>query len=216
MNGSFIIQKCPSTYQRLVDPIFEGQIGRNLDAYVDDMAIKSKMEQDFLKDIEETLMASKRAQKTELCSDENWPLHWYMPARRLRRYFQGHGIKARIPNKGAPNSKAVPNPKEASESSKGKEEQIIPDPQTKADVWKLYTDGASSDYGSGAGLILIDLEGVEYSYALRLNFNNSNNDAKYESLLAGLRIATGMKVKNIQAVMDSKLVASQVKGSYEA
>ncbi|GJR78604.1 hypothetical protein Tco_0149389 [Tanacetum coccineum] len=40
-----------------------------------------------------------------------------------------------------------------------------------------------------AGLILIDPEGAEYSYALRFNFANSNNDAKYEALLAGLRIA---------------------------
>ncbi|GJX64920.1 hypothetical protein Tco_0299263 [Tanacetum coccineum] len=34
----------PITYQRLVDIIFEGQIGRNLEAYVDDMVIKSKTE----------------------------------------------------------------------------------------------------------------------------------------------------------------------------
>ncbi|GJS24523.1 reverse transcriptase domain-containing protein [Tanacetum coccineum] len=44
--------------------------------------------------------------------------------------------------------------------------------------------GASNEYGFGAGLILIDPEGAEYSYALRLNFANSNNDAEYEALLA--------------------------------
>ncbi|GJT76400.1 reverse transcriptase domain-containing protein [Tanacetum coccineum] len=36
-------------------------------------------------------------------------------------------------------------------------------------IWKLYTDGASSYDGSGAGLMLISLEGKEYTYALRLN-----------------------------------------------
>ncbi|GKF16799.1 reverse transcriptase domain-containing protein, partial [Tanacetum coccineum] len=45
---------------RLVDTIFEGQIGRNLEAYVDDMVIKSKTEQDLLKDIEETLLTLKK------------------------------------------------------------------------------------------------------------------------------------------------------------
>ncbi|GJS13292.1 reverse transcriptase domain-containing protein [Tanacetum coccineum] len=60
------------------------------------------------------------------------------------------------------------------------------------------------------------LDVVEYSYTLRLNFYNSNNDAEYEALLAGLRIAKEMQVKDIHAFVDSKLVASQVEGSYEA
>ncbi|GKD45430.1 reverse transcriptase domain-containing protein, partial [Tanacetum coccineum] len=80
---------------------------------------------------------------------------------------------------------------------------------------KLYTDEASNEHGSGAGLILIDLKGTEYSYALRLNFPNSNNDAEYEALLAGLRIATKMKVEKMHAFVDSKLVANQVEGSYK-
>ncbi|GJS86690.1 reverse transcriptase domain-containing protein [Tanacetum coccineum] len=86
---------------------------------------------------------------------------------------------------------------------------------TKTDIWKLYTNEGSNEHGSGAGLILIDLEGAEYSYALRLNFANSN-DAEYEALLAGLRIAAKMKVEKMHAFVDLKLVASQVEGSYEA
>ncbi|GKE77924.1 reverse transcriptase domain-containing protein, partial [Tanacetum coccineum] len=65
-------------------------------------------------------------------------------------------------------------------------------------------------------LILIDPEGAEYSYALRLSFANSNNDAEYEVLLAFFRIAAKIKVENMHAFVDSKLVASQVEGSYEA
>ncbi|GKC28466.1 reverse transcriptase domain-containing protein [Tanacetum coccineum] len=61
-----------------------------------------------------------------------------------------------------------------------------------------------------AGRILIDPKGVEYSYALWLDFSNSNKDAEYEALLEGLRIATWMKVKKMQAFVDSKLVASQI------
>ncbi|GKF07566.1 putative ribonuclease H-like domain-containing protein, partial [Tanacetum coccineum] len=75
-------------------------------------------------------------------------------------------------------------------------------PLDKTNLWKLYTDGASNDHGSGAGLILIDPEGTEYSYAIRLNFTNSNNDAEYEALLAGLRIAVRMKVEKIHAFVD--------------
>ncbi|GJS70905.1 reverse transcriptase domain-containing protein [Tanacetum coccineum] len=83
-------------------------------------------------------------------------------------------------------------------------------------AWRLYTDGASNNEGSGVGLILIAPDDVKYSYALHLNFSNSNNDVEYEALLAGLRIAKEMQVKDIHAFVDSKLVASQVEGSYEA
>nr|GEX88595.1 hypothetical protein [Tanacetum cinerariifolium] len=82
-------------------------------------------------------------------------------------------------------------------------------------AWRLYTDGASNNRGSGVGLILIAPNDVEYSYALHLNFSNSNNKAKYEALLAGLRIATKMQVKEIYAFVDSKLIASQLEGFYE-
>ncbi|GJX55289.1 reverse transcriptase domain-containing protein [Tanacetum coccineum] len=60
---------------------------------------------------------------------------------------------------------------------------------------------------------LIAPDDVEYSYALRLNFSNSNNEAEYEALLAGLRIAKEMQVRDIHAFVDSKLVASQSRES---
>nr|GFB14747.1 reverse transcriptase domain-containing protein [Tanacetum cinerariifolium] len=44
----------------------------------------------------------------------------------------------------------------------------------------------------------------------------SNNEAEYKALIAGLQIATQMGVKNIQANVDSKLVANQVLGTYVA
>ncbi|GJX35506.1 reverse transcriptase domain-containing protein [Tanacetum coccineum] len=58
--------------------------------------------------------------------------------------------------------------------------------------------------------------GVEFTYALRFEFNTSNNEAEYEALLAGLRIAEKMGVKNLEAKVDSHLVANQVNGSYVA
>ncbi|GJR82624.1 hypothetical protein Tco_0153409 [Tanacetum coccineum] len=36
-----------ATYQRLVAKVFESQIGRNMEAYVDDMVIKSMDEEDM-------------------------------------------------------------------------------------------------------------------------------------------------------------------------
>ncbi|GJW28902.1 reverse transcriptase domain-containing protein [Tanacetum coccineum] len=55
--------------------------------------------------------------------------------------------------------------------------------------WVLFTDGSSCIDGSRAGLIITNPEGMEFTYALRFRFNATNNDAEYESLIAGLRIA---------------------------
>ncbi|GJZ32019.1 reverse transcriptase domain-containing protein [Tanacetum coccineum] len=82
--------------------------------------------------------------------------------------------------------------------------------------WGLYNDRASNIEGVWFWLILIAPDDVGISYVLRLNFSNSNNDAEYEALLAGLRISKEMRVKDIHDFVDSKLVASQVEGSYEA
>ncbi|GJT23751.1 reverse transcriptase domain-containing protein [Tanacetum coccineum] len=50
----FGLKNAGATYQRLVDSAFQAQLGRNLEAYVDDMVIKSKTEQDMIIDIAET------------------------------------------------------------------------------------------------------------------------------------------------------------------
>ncbi|GJR71640.1 reverse transcriptase domain-containing protein [Tanacetum coccineum] len=156
-------------------------------------------------------------------------------ARRLRRYFQAHPIKVITDS---PIGQVLNNSGASGRLAKWAVElgaygityvpdnprvEDIPEPlKARGDltpglrVWRLYTDGASNNEGSGAGLILIAPDGVEYSYTLRLNFSNSNNDAEYEALLAGLRIAKEMRVRDIHALVDSKLVASQVEGSYEA
>ncbi|XP_071691283.1 uncharacterized protein [Rutidosis leptorrhynchoides] len=93
--------------------------------------------------------------------------------------------------------------------------QIIT-PPVEIKEWKLFTDRASSSAGSGAGLMLINPEGQEFTYALHFEFNTTNNEAEYEALLAGLRIAKEMKIEHLQAFVDSQLVANQVLDIFEA
>nr|GEV92020.1 reverse transcriptase domain-containing protein [Tanacetum cinerariifolium] len=76
--------------------------------------------------------------------------------------------------------------------------QAAPAAAAQQEPWTLFTDGSSCVDGSGAGLILTNPEGVEFTYALRFQFAASNNEAEYE-----------VKV-------DSKLVANQVLGTYVA
>ncbi|GJY49850.1 reverse transcriptase domain-containing protein [Tanacetum coccineum] len=97
------------------------------------------------------------------------------------------------------------------------------DPDTAMDVeeelpepWTLFTNESSCADGSGVGLILTSPEGAEFTYALRFRFEATNNEAEYEALIAGLRIAKEIGVKNLQANVDSRLVANQVNRTYIA
>ncbi|GKA19578.1 reverse transcriptase domain-containing protein [Tanacetum coccineum] len=73
---------------------------------------------------------------------------------------------------------------------------------------KLYTDRSSSSDGSGAGLILIDPKGKEYTYVIRFEFETMNNEAEYKALLAGLRIAQEMEIVNFAIFVDSQLLVN--------
>ncbi|GJZ33546.1 reverse transcriptase domain-containing protein [Tanacetum coccineum] len=56
----FGLRNARATYQRLVDKAFYGQIGRNLEVYVDDLVIKSRTEDEIICDIEETFRMLKK------------------------------------------------------------------------------------------------------------------------------------------------------------
>ncbi|GJY42015.1 reverse transcriptase domain-containing protein [Tanacetum coccineum] len=144
--------------------------------------------------------------------------------RRLRRYFEAHPVKV-ITDQPIKNilSRAETSGKLAKYAVEIGTYKIsfIPRNAIKGqiddtEVWTLFTDGAASLKGSGAGLVLIGPSGLEYTYALRLTFVSTNNEAEYEALLAGLRIARKMKVSGIEVKVDSKLVANQINGAYEA
>ena len=66
--------------------------------------------------------------------------------------------------------------------------ELAGDTKTTLDlpVWKLSVDGAANAQGSGAGLILNSLEGIDIEYALRFGFQASNNEAEYEAVIDGL------------------------------
>ncbi|GJU34048.1 reverse transcriptase domain-containing protein [Tanacetum coccineum] len=120
-------------------------------------------------------------------------------AKRLRRYFHAHPIAilanflVEKPDEAPPDTSVVEIPQES---------------------LTLFTDGSSCVDGSGAGLILISPGGTEFTYALRFQFTASNNEAEYEALIAGLRIAAQMGVRNVNVSVDSKLVANQSLGTY--
>ncbi|GKA90569.1 reverse transcriptase domain-containing protein, partial [Tanacetum coccineum] len=374
---SFGLKNAGATYQRLVDKAFQKQIGRNLEVYVDDLVIKSRTEQEVIRDIEETFKTlreinmklnpkkcafgmregtflgykvnadglrvcpdkveavlnlpspkclkdvqklngklaslnrflSKSAEKSlpffktlKKCtkkSDFQWTaeaemtfkqmkksiaelpmltapkekeeLIMYLAAtkeairfenqlhsngkantcsgsasKRLKRYFSAHTI---IVITDQPIKQILSNPEvtgrllkwsfELEEhdihyrprtSVKGQiladfiverpeddpQDTLMEDEEALPNPWILFTDGSSCIDGSEVGLIITNPKGVEFTYALRFRFDATNNEVEYEALIAGLQIAEQMGVKNLQANVDSRLVANQVNGIYIA
>ncbi|GJV94622.1 reverse transcriptase domain-containing protein [Tanacetum coccineum] len=125
-------------------------------------------------------------------------------SKRLKRYFQTHTV---IVITDQPIKQMLSNPEDNLEDTLMEDAKELLDPGT------LFTDGSFCADGSGAGLILTNPEGMEFTYALRFRFDATNNEAEYEALIAGLKIAEQMGVENLQENVDSRLVANQVNGT---
>ena len=82
--------------------------------------------------------------------------------------------------------------------------------------WKVYVDGAPSHRRSGVGLVLISSERVIIEKSLRLDFSATNNEAEYETLLAGMTVVQKMGEKALEIFLDLRLIVSQVEGELEA
>ncbi|XP_022871547.1 uncharacterized protein LOC111390699 [Olea europaea var. sylvestris] len=88
--------------------------------------------------------------------------------------------------------------------------------QHKETPWKLYADGSSTGERSGAGIVLISPDHRIFCEALPFDFKASNNEAEYEALIAGARMALGLGISNLILHNDSQLVVNQVNGVYMA
>ncbi|KAL5583474.1 hypothetical protein UlMin_015916 [Ulmus minor] len=88
--------------------------------------------------------------------------------------------------------------------------------QTQNSQWKLYVDGSSTKTSFGAGIILVSPDGVKLSCAVRFKFKATNNQAEYEALLSGLRLAKEVSARHLTIYSDSQLVVSQVNSEFQA
>ena len=77
-------------------------------------------------------------------------------------------------------------------------------------------EGVSSTMGVGAGIVLVSPEGLKVEHSFRLGFRASKNEAKYKALLMGLRAVLSLGMTQLEVYSDSRLVVSQVEGSFEA
>src|SRR3954471_14209385 len=64
--------------------------------------------------------------------------------------------------------------------------------------------------GAGAGVVLVLPRKDEMRYVLQIHFPATNNEAEYEALLYGLRMAISLRIRRLMVFGDSDLVINQV------
>ncbi|XP_025692767.1 uncharacterized protein [Arachis hypogaea] len=157
-------------------------------------------------------------------------------ARRLRHYFQSHTIIVRTDQ---PLRQILTRPELAGrlikwaielsefdiqyEPRKTLKSQVLADfvsemtndTQNTEVTWSIHVDGASNKEGSGAGILLKEGHKVVAEQSLQFFFNASNNQAEYEALLAGLKLALQLQIPRITAYCVSSLVVHQIKSEFQ-
>ena len=166
----------------------------------------------------------------------------WMTARKLRHYFMEHPI---IVVTDAPLKNILNNPEATGRVSqwaielsprdityvnrKAIKSQVIPDflvdwiqaqtpavPDTSG-TWTMHFDGSKRENGAGAGVILTSPRGDKLKYVLRMNFPKAtNNEAEYEALIHGMRMAKACGATRLDIYGDSKLVVKQTMNEYDA
>ncbi|GJX28118.1 reverse transcriptase domain-containing protein [Tanacetum coccineum] len=298
----FGLRNAGATYQRLVDKTFHGQIGRNLEVYVDDLVIKSRTEDEVVRDIEETFRTLRKinmklnpkkctfgveegmflgyqvnTKGIKICPDKVDAVLSLQSPKCLKDVQKLNGklaslnrFLAKSAEKSLPFFKTLKKctkksdflwTEEAESAFRQMKELIAKLPMLTAPEEKeelviylaaskeavsvvLMTEreakqmpiyfvsralrGPEVNYTSMEKLVLAlvhaskrlrrvvltDPEGTEFTYALRFQFEATNNEVEYEDLIAGLQIAKKIGVQNLQVNVDSKLVANQLNGTY--
>ena len=67
----------------------------------------------------------------------------------------------------------------------------------------------------GAGVIMTSPENDVLKYGVQLQFPTTNNEVEHEAILASLRVAKALGVKNLRLRSDSKLIVGQITNEYE-
>ncbi|KAL0401768.1 UNVERIFIED_CONTAM: hypothetical protein Slati_4206700 [Sesamum latifolium] len=123
-------------------------------------------------------------------------------ARKLRPYFLFYPVGVRINTPLKTTIKAQALTYFVSKMTGTTQEEV-----PEARPWLLHVDGSSTAQGSGSGIVLTTPQGDDMKFAVKFEFKTSNNEAEYEALVLGMRMAQEAGASHLLAYSDSQLVA---------
>jgi ribonuclease HI len=85
-----------------------------------------------------------------------------------------------------------------------------------AEAWTVFYDGSWGTFSVGAAAALVAPSKVRTCYAVKMDFNCTNNIAEYEALLLGLRNLKAMGIRRAILKTDSQLISGHVDKSSKA
>jgi hypothetical protein len=74
-------------------------------------------------------------------------------------------------------------------------ETQTPPKERELKYWTIKFDGSLQLQGTTTGILVTSLKGESFKYVLQMLIPASNNAAKYETLLHGLRIMTSLSIR---------------------
>ncbi|KAL0445060.1 UNVERIFIED_CONTAM: hypothetical protein Slati_2228700 [Sesamum latifolium] len=83
-------------------------------------------------------------------------------------------------------------------------------------VWLLHVDGSSMTQGSGASVVITSPQGEDLEFVVKFGLKASNNEAEYEALVIGMKMAHEAGARHLLAYSDSQLIVNQIEGTFEA
>ncbi|XP_021856710.2 uncharacterized protein [Spinacia oleracea] len=216
---SFGLKNAPATFQRLVNTVFAKQLGRNIEAYIDDM-IRDEVHLPVY-------FISHMLQNAELKypTIEKFGFALFLASKKLRLYFLAHSLivytdqPLKQPFTNLEGSGRMLNwaielnafviSYEPRKAIKGQAfadfiVEMTRPAHLKNDKtqWVVRVDGSATQNGCGAGIIYESPEGDVYEYAMRFNFQASNNEAEYEALICGIQMSKAAGAAEVLVLSD--------------
>jgi len=97
-----------------------------------------------------------------------------------------------------------------------KEKKLKPCSIYIGNSFRLFVHGSSNRQGAGAGVVLISPDGQVLEQSIRLGFKASNNEAEYETLITGLKLAATVQADEVIVFCDSQLIVNQTTSEFAA
>ncbi|GFZ18422.1 hypothetical protein Acr_27g0001610 [Actinidia rufa] len=258
----FGLKNAGATYQRLVNKMFNAQIGKTMEVYIDDMLVKSLQAHNHIAHLEEAFNILRRHRMMlnpskcifgvssgkflgflvtkrgiEVNPDQIQALIAMRSPRNIREVQQLTGrVTAlnRLVSKSADKCLLFFKILRKSQTFQWSEESenafrqlkeylgsppLLSVPTADEDLY-VYLSASPAAISAvlvqEEGLVIRAPSGEQMEYAIRMGFQATNNEAEYEALLAGLRVAIELRAQSLEVFSDSQLVVNQVQGDYLA
>ncbi|XP_016192123.1 uncharacterized protein LOC107633004 [Arachis ipaensis] len=191
----FGLKNAGATYQRSMNKVFTPHLGSLMEVYVDDMVVKTKDGVSLLTDLSQVFDTIRKHGMRLIPTKCTFAVE---VGKFLGFILTQRGIEANLDK-----YRAIVEMNKLSKFDLKYETRTAIKAQCLTDfvaeytgdqietstTWELYVGGSSNKVGSGAGIILVNEEGTQIEVSLKFDFSTSNNQAEYEALIAGLKLA---------------------------